>query len=76
MPYVSWTVFLMEEEFDDLLEQEEPMDDDVIADFFDAIPWCYDQYDNILQLFFVFSYDDDKRCILIIGPMMIIFASF
>ena len=39
--------FLMEEEFDDLLEQEEPVDDDEIADFFDAIPWCYDQYDRI-----------------------------
>ena len=46
--------FLMEEEFDDLLEQEEPVDDDEIADFFDAIPWCYDQYDRIPQLFFVF----------------------
>ena len=43
---MSRPAFLMEEEFNDLLEEEEPVDANVIADFFDGIPWCYDQCDN------------------------------
>ena len=37
---------LMKEQFDDLMEGL--VDEDELDDFFDSIPWCYDQYDKIL----------------------------
>ena len=34
--------FMIEDEFDDLMEDP---DEQLIDEFFAGIPWCYDQYD-------------------------------